>query len=307
MRLQEVYSICKNVQEEWCSLSFEEKKIPGGVYYRLINADRIRYILATLEEIESFSECISSIKIKSPGFEQVTGDITIEQRSKSNLEAAYHQLENKVVTITELFESLNYKQNSSGFDIKLPPDITLSDLSKCTKDLSTIFSTCPLFSNAEGTITFSSVDVGSVWLSFVVGGAATIGILTMIAALVDKALIIRSHRLTTKEQSEKIRTLQLSNDILENANEVNKTITKSLLDKVSTDLANDHNITEPEDIGRLKTSIQLLSDWMNKGMEIYAAVEAPTETKAVFPSVEVQSLPENTLALLTSGNDSTEE
>lgn len=307
MRLQEVYSICKNVQEDWCSLSFEEKKIPGGVYYKLINADAIRSILATLDEIESFSDCIASVRTKSLGFEQVSGDITIEQRNKSGLEAAYYQLQNKVITITELFDSLNYKQNVSGFDIKLPPDMTLTDLSKCTKDLSTIFSTCPLFANAEGTINFSSVDVGSVWLSFVVGGAAAMGILSMLAALVDKALIIRSHHLTCKEQSEKIRTLQLGNDILESANEVNKTITKKLLDSVCADLAKEHDISEPEDVGRLKNSIQLLADWMNKGMEIYAAVEAPSETKAVFPAIEMQSLPENTLALLTGNNDTVDE
>lgn len=306
MRLQEVYSICKNAQEEWCSLSFEEKKVPGTMYYKLINADRIRDTLVQLQVIDSFAECIYLIKSKSPGFEQLTGDIIVDQRTKSSLESAYHQLENKVVTVTELFDSLNYEQSASGFDIKLPANMSLSDLSKCTKDLNTIFSTCPLFTNKDGTITFTSVDVGSVWLSFLVGGTAAIGILTILAALVDKALIIRSHYLTTKEQAEKIRTLQLSNDILENANDVNKTITKKLLEKVSAELATEHGITEPEDIGRVKSSLQLMSEWMNKGMEIYAAVKAPAETKAVFPPIESQSLSENTIALLTSGETSEE-
>ena len=85
---------------------------------------------------------------------------------------------------------------------------------------------------------------------------------------------------------------------------VNKQITKGLLTKVSTELAEEHNITNPEDLGRLRNSIQLMADWMDKGMEVYASVQAPEETKAVFPPIEKQTLPEGIIGLLTDGTDS---
>lgn len=302
MRLQEIYYICRTVQESWNDLSFDEVKAAGNAtYYKLKNTDAVREILADLDVIESFRETVASIRNRSYGFTQSAGEITVDSRARSALLGDYQKLYTKVSTITELFESLDYRQDSEGFDIKLPPDISLSDLSKCTKDLDTIFSQCPLLTNQDSDIRFTAVDVGSVWLTFLVVGGAAVVTLRLIAELVDKALVIRSHYLTTQEQEEKIRTLQLGNDALENAMDINKQITKGLLSKVSAELADEHGISEPEDVVRLQRSVQLMADWMNKGMEVYASIQAPEETKAVFPPIEKQSLPEGVIALLTDG------
>ena len=94
-------------------------------------------------------------------------------------------------------------------------------------------------------------------------------------------------------------SLQLGNDALENAMNINKQITKGLLNKISEELAEEHSVSDPEDVGRIKKSIQLIADWMNKGMEIYASIQAPEETKAAFPPIEKQTLPESIIGLLT--------
>ena len=306
MRLQEIYYICRTVQESWNDLSFDEVKAAGNAtYYKLKNTDAVREILADLDVIESFQETVASIRNRSYGFTQSAGEITVDSRARSALLGDYQKLYTKVSTITELFESLDYRQDSEGFDIKLPPDISLSDLSKCTKDLDTIFSTCPLFANQENKIKFTAVDVGSMWFTFLVVGTTAVVTLRLIAELVDKALVIRSHYLTSREQEERVRSLQLGNDALENAMAINKQITKGLLAKVSTELAEEHNISDPEDLGRLRNSIQLMADWMDKGMEVYASIQAPEETKAVFPPIEKQTLPEGIIGLLTEGTDST--
>ncbi len=304
MRLQEVYYICRKAQASWQDLSFEEAKAPGNVtYYKIKNADAVRDILGNLDAIDSFQETIASIRSRSFGFSQATGVITIDYHSKSPLNTEYQKLFTKVSTITELFESLNYRQDSEGFDIKLPPDITLSDLSKCTKDLDTIFTTCPLFTTQDGTIELAAVDVGSMWLTFLVVGTATAATLRLVAELVDKALVIRSHHKTSKEQEERVRSLQLGNEALENAVSLHKQMTKGLLASTANELAKEHDLSNPEDIARLQHCIQLTSDWMNKGMEIYASIQAPTETKAVFPPIERQTLPESVIALLTDGSN----
>lgn len=299
MRLQEIYCICENAQNHWCEPTFEEKRGAGNtIYYRLSNADSVRAILNELEPIISFSDNIETIRQTSIGFKQPTADINLDQQAKNKLIAEYRQLLSKVLTVVKLFESVNYCKSENGIDIKMPPQISLSDLSKCTKDLNTIFSTCPLFTQKDSTITLSAVDVGSIWLSFVIGGTAITLVAKMIAELVDKAIIIRSHYLSTKEQAEKIRSLEIANDLLEEQAKINKEIGKKLLDKVSNELATEHNISDPEDIGRLKNSIQLLSDWMSRGMEIYSSVESPSETKAVFPPIEKQTLSASFLSLI---------
>ena len=47
----------------------------------------------------------------------------------------------------------------------------------------------------------------------------------------------------------------------------------------------------------------MLSDWMSKGMEIYAAIGTPDEVKAVFPPVEFQKLASSTTKMLSDGKD----
>lgn len=292
------------MQDSWHKLSFEEKRTTSGnYYYKLTNSAEIKAILSDLREIDSLEETIDTIQKTSVGFTQTVGDIDLEQRAKNNLVAEYLKLEDKVITITKLLETFNYTQCANGFDVKLPPEISLSDLSKCTKDLNTVFSTCPLLANMDGTISFSAVDVGSVWLSFVVGGAAVSAVLTMIAILVDKALIIRSHYLTTKEQAEKIQSLKMSNEMLENAKRINEEIGECLLEKVCHELAEEYHISEAEDMKKLENAIELLANWMSKGMEVYASVQTASETKAVFPPVERQSLSASVIARLTEGNN----
>ena len=304
MRLQEIYSICKLVQNSWFELSFEELKAAGNVsYYNVKAADALRTNLSSLDVIPSFQDAIAAVRKHSYGFTQSSGEITVDYRHKTPLLSDYQKLYIKVSTITDLFDALNYRQDSEGFDIKLPADISLTELSKCTKDLDTIFTKCPLFTSQDTSIKFAAVDVGSTWFTFIIAGTLAAATLRLIGELVDKALVIRSHYLTSKEQEERIRTLNIANEALENAMSVNKQITRGLLTKVSSELAEEHNITDPEDVGRLKSSIQLMADWMNKGMEVYASIQAPAEVKAVFPPIERQTLPESVIALLTDGTN----
>ena len=308
MRLQEVYAICQNVQSSWCDLSFEEKKSAGNItYYKLSNADCVRELLYNLEPITSFLENIEEVRKTSVGFTQPTVEINLDLRAKNTLTTEYQRLMNKVITITELFDSLNYSQTINGIDIKMPPQLSLSDFSKCTKDLNTIFSTCPLFSQTDNTITLSAVDVGSIWLSFVIGGTTIATVLNMVAALVDKALIIRSHYLTTKEQVEKVRTLKLGNDMVERMEQDFETIGKKLIETHSEELCKQYDIKDPEDFERMKNSLNLLTDWMNKGMEVYASIKTPNEVKCVFPPIETQLLSIDKIALLGEQNSQSQE
>lgn len=306
MRLQEIYSICKKTQEVWVEMVFEEVNAPGIVYQKLKNPDAVRVLLSVLEPIEFFAENIAGVKRTSLGFTQTSGAITFDKTNKAQLLSEYSRLKNKVMTVTDLFESMHYGQASEGFDIKLPKDISLSELSRCTHDLDIIFSTCPLFADQQENVTFKAVDIGSIWLNFAIVGATVTGTLKILAELVDKVLIIRSHYLTCKEQEEKARSLKLSNDVLENLIQTNKAIGNGLLEQVSTELATQHEITDPEAIGRLNNSIKLLYEWMSKGMEIYASIQASPEIKAVFPPIEKQALPEGAVGMLADGSDKEE-
>lgn len=312
MRFQEIYKRCKDSLDIFPSVPRLSDITDASVIKELVSL--IQDALDVLPATGLFEAEISAFN----NFAEETANEFIPSLSINNLSLNFKaandlvrrfineavKTKEKIEIIVRLFESANYKQDTCGFDIKLPPDMSLSELSKCAKDLDTIFSTCPIFKD-KGAISFSAVDVGSVWFSFVIGGAvvATLG---AIAAFVDKALVMRSHYITTKQQEEDLKRMKLGNELLEKYVEVNNSISDKLLDNAIEDLAHNHNINEPEDRERIRHSIKLMTDWMSKGMEIYPSVIAPPETKAVFPPVERQALPKSVSALLDDG-DATEE
>lgn len=307
MRLQEICTICKDVLNSWPRLALEEKKdSTDSSYYVLANIEDVKAILKQLESINCFNDNIAAIRRTSVDFELNRGKGYINKNSRITLTAEYNTLKTKVVAINELFDSVDYKQNENGLDIKLPPNISLAELSKCTRDLDKVFSTCPILSKQEGEISFTAVDVGSAWLTFAVAGAS-IALLKAVAELVDKAIIIRSHNLSCQQQKEQVRSLEMGNEMLDTIVKVHEEMGAKLLNKMCAELAEKNSITEAEDRERIRNSIQLLSDWMGKGMEIYASIQSAPEVKAVFPPIEKQALPSGRISLLTDGEEKGEE
>lgn len=192
---------------------------------------------------------------------------------------------------------LGVESNSQGFDVKLPPNFTLTETVQCMKDLDKILSQCPLFPDDEQ-IQLKGLNLGSSWLIFsIIGG--TPRTIKAIADLVDSAIIIRSHYLTCKQQEKNARTFRLSNDLIESLSKVHNAMLNSTLETVTKNLSDSYNIENPEDSERLKLSLKMLSDLMSPGMEIYAGINTPAETKALFPPVATQKLATNATGLLS--------
>ena len=57
----------------------------------------------------------------------------------------------------------------------------------------------------------------------------------------------------------------------------------------------------------MKNSLNLLTDWMSKGMEVYASIKSSDEVKCVFPPIETQLLSTDKIALLGEQSSQAEE
>lgn len=302
MRLQEIYAMCLDAISIWNTPTFEEtNKSNSPPYFKLNERSMVLHILSILKQIKCFDEHVEKIRSTSISLSQEDNSIYFDTRGKNIFIDEFKKLEMRVHTLISFFESLEHEP-VEGIDVKLPANLSLIDLSNCTKDLHHIFSTCISLTNSTGDITLSSVDIGSSWLNFLITGGVIAVITDMIASLVDKALIIRSHYITTKQQLEQMRTLKLSNDLLEQQININSNVEKMLIDNIGQELASKNNVTGHEDIERLKLSVKLLSNWMDKGMELYASVKCPIEVQAVFPPFETQFLSPQNLELLSSGS-----
>lgn len=306
MRLQELYYIILEKVNKFPFPTFIEY---ADKTVCLNNAYSIYKYLLSLNELPGFQDLAPSfLKIVEKDEFSAKDDILIIDM-ETGAYAAVKQYLNGVrlslISIKATLESVGISKREYGFDIKLPLNITLQDLCALVKSLDYVFSQCPLFRKDDGQITYSGVDVGSTWLTFTVVGAGAAYILNKLAEFLDKCIIIRSHWLTCKQQEESLRSLKLSNDILDDLKNKNQAILEKAKELVVGELAASNNIVDPEDNERLKYAMNIFIEQINKGMEIYACVGAPEEIKAAFPPIETQALPDTTLKMLT-GTDSPE-
>ena len=315
MRLQELYHIVQVKTKRFPSADIypsemmsEEDRQSGSKrrFDRFINFHPVYNYLLSLEELPGFQN-VSSKFLEIVGCEGVPTSGTgcwIMPESTNVIQSYLEGIKFSLSSLKALCKEIGVSEREHGFDIKLPPDVTLRDLSVLIKNLDSVFSQCPLFRKDDGQITYSGVDVGSTWLTFTVIGAGAIYILNKLAEFVDKCIIIRSHWLTCKQQEESLRRLKLSNDILNELENKNQAILEKAKEQVVSELAASNDIVDPEDNERLKYAMNVFIEQMNKGMEIYACVGAPQEIKAIFPAVETQALPDTALKMLTASDDS---
>ena len=115
--------------------------------------------------------------------------------------------------------------------------------------------------------------------------AATV--LTSLGKLVDAAVKIKSHVTTVRMQEELLRSMQLKNDVAEEAVKTLKETNRLLLENTIGDLTTEiGELKDGEEKGKAQKSIEKMAYWMDKGMQIYSSIDAPKEVKDLFPEQE---------------------
>lgn len=307
MRLHEMFYLIKKALDNWVNPEFTERKAaaPNPNLFTCSNRQEVNDELNSLKrfmQLDDTEQLLNELRFNS-SVATFYSDSEVA-KIRNSIARLHHDLQ----AMESMCITLGVKENASGFDVKLPDDISLEDLTICSKDLNTIFSQCPILNKENSKVKLSGVDVGSAWLTFTVIclGATSISIiLNNLAALIDKAIILRSHWLTCKQQEEDLKKTKKGNELLDNVVEANKAIMEYYRGEAVNELSESHNITDNEDKERLGHSLKLLYELLGRGIEIYPAISAPTEVKAVFPPLETQVLPKSEPRFLKSESEST--
>lgn len=289
MRLYTIYKICKenigSLKMENFSLKYENSN--SNLYVQ--NWNQTYATLKNIYVIEGFQDTIDNILNEIP-VECKYKDSWMLDYSKRNTRSRVEALRNKMQGIIDVYESFGYTQEEIGIDIKMPEG-DFGDFVDNIKTLEYIFMQCPTLKIEDGSIKFNNVDVGSTWLTFFIVGAGAIALVTNIATLVDKAIIIRSHRLQTKQQEEQLRTLELANDVVEDIKKNYKVISDAYMKKALDELQTEDIIyKDGEERDKTKMALERMIELLDKGMEIYSSIDAPKEIQTLFPPLEAQKL-----------------
>ena len=285
-----MYYACKKYLQAVDDMKVETRTANGNNIKSISGWKNKAAILNELAKIEPLSQAVRKFYETIPVMyrDQDRFDITASDANKYI--AARNELLNSMRTIINLYESINTPKSSNdvmGIDIKLPQFNDISEFSKCLQDLDFVIKQCPYLQNKDAEIKYSSVDVGSTWLTFFIIGAAGAAIIKNLCSIIDYAVKIKSHFLTVKAQEEALRSLKLKNDIMTQVTEAfdkaNNVVVQNCVEDLERELG---TLKDGEERGKVGKSLEKLGFWMDKGLQIYSAIDAPDEIKDLFPEQE---------------------
>ena len=301
MRLRSIYLICvKNLDKieklEGKSITTNNR---SGV--RVSGWEAIKNSMEELISIEFLKEDSLNLFNSVPFIYRSKNTFDVESGEWSSISNNKKTIITKMKSTISLYESLGVESNDEvGIDIKLPMYSDFTEFKEYIDDLELIITKCPLLKNDKEEIKFANVDIGSTWLTFLITGATVLGtgsiIVNNIAALVDKAIAIKSHLKSLEEQ----KAAQIA--VLE-ANEQKSEVMNIIIDsfkKMERTFIDGHikeleqttqiEMRDGEEKGRTELTIKKLGDLIDKGMAIYSAIDAPKEVKLLFPPLEIKNI-----------------
>lgn len=300
MRMNEMYYKVKewlNKLNDTTVQSYRAKNTRGfdDTFYRITSwnttakvLDEITGFFDNESDIFSYADTIRKNVTKSFDSQESIeiSDSTLISSNLSKLRVAL----NSIVTFCEQF---GFSETPFGFDVKMPPTKDFSEFADYIKQINYVLSMCPCLNETDEKIELKKTDSGSIWFEFVIIATTSSVLLHNLAKLVDHAVKIKSHIVTVKQQEESLRAMKVKNDMIESVVESYNRVLPELIKNETQSLISElGNTYDGEEVTKTEKSIEILSNLMSKGLEIYASIDAPKETKDLFPtSEEIKALP----------------
>lgn len=283
MRLHEIYNVCRTNNPKLDEIEFDEIRINGVMYFTIKHIQIFQEALDSLERVDFLKQYIDIIYDSIPALTvRSSKEIRVDTAMRDKCFSLRRELKQKVVTVIELCETLEYKDIDCGFSVRIPMEASITEFAKYINDFSIILSKYPLFLNKEAEIELQKVDVGSAWMEFYVKGVAAAAIMTAFLALTDKAIILHSHKLTLMQQEQELNRMNADIKVIDNTINLHEQLIEFYTNNLVEELLKEENLS-PEDFDRAKLSLEKLSELIGKGLEIHDAI-AVDNIMPLFPS-----------------------
>jgi len=294
--------------ERYLNISIENLELStmdssNGQHVTIKNWEEVCNTLRKLDEYDFIHFYTQQIFQLGEAFLSPAKELQLTKGIFSTFSAHLGTLIDTLITMREMILAFSPQDEEAQINIKLPEQMSLSEMSEYVSEINLIFNKMQAFrkiNNSEDFI-LQRVDAGSTWLIISVAVPtiiATIGAAVKVAKQIQDMLI--KHRIAT----EQIRVLKSGANVLETIEkELTEKITKECNAKAE-DFNTEHELgLNPEEIGTLSKGFGKLAYLLFKGVEIYASLAAPPEVTAAFPAQEIQPLLDIKKALLTTSKD----
>jgi hypothetical protein len=261
--------------------------------YSDLNA--FRKTIESLDEVEPLRPVIKSLK--QTAIFTSTGD-SITTPSSADIENTVTDLNSKIELLTQMIQNSKLFGQEDLLYIRLPDFKSFDELAKYSKDLQKAIEIPITDSAINGEVNIIGADQGSVILYVAIG---TLAAVKLIAGICWSAAVIKKKNAEANMFIEHARTLELKNDALESIIDAQKKQLKNIADSEANALANgllNHN--DPETISRLKLSMEIIANLIDKGGKILPMTKDENIQKS-FPNYNALDLIESSIRQIQTG------
>lgn len=251
--------------------------------------------------ISSFESTVSAVESfrKYQLFETQTADIvSVGAVYKSRLEeirvdsSTFNKWRNSVFALKlvcssfiETVQSRFQKSDDLSVSVKLPTMNNLSDLESFLHEFNTIFNQTLLEDPINSDSKIVSFENGSLWFEIFLGTQLAFSLL---AGMAWSAAVVRKKIIEGKIFVETGITMKLKNESINDMKEAQKLLLDQLVEAETNALLTHNSLVDatPDFTNRLRHSIRMLADLIDRGTEIHPSLTAPEEVKNLLPKYD---------------------
>lgn len=275
------------IKEAWNMLTWDVDPVNTNISLSILkNCNAIRDTIDLVSKTNLFVEQItllkSSVLFSTPGDE-----IKITKLQASEINSTLDILDDLLKGFYENLKLVLPDESPNSINIKLPPVNDFNDLSQYAKDFHLALTQVLYLEEINSQVKIESVENGSIWLNVLLEGSIASSI---VGGLLWSGAVIYKKILEGRMMAQQLRALTIRTDSMDDVNKAQKE-SLELLIQSEAELINSENFKDnvPENIERIKTSIKLFANLLDKGAEIHPAIGAPEEVTNLYPNMK--SLP----------------
>ncbi len=284
-------------QEAYRIIKWETEVNPNNTAQSFLkHSNSIRDAVEIVESLEIFEDEVKALK-SSELYTNSGDSIKIPTAAASTIAGMAQSLEQLLKNFYKALETVLPAESPNSINIKLPTVNDFNDLSSYAKDLDTALSQVMYLNEIDSKVKIESVENGSIWLNVLLD---TVFAVSVVGGLVWSAAVIYKKILEGRIMDEQLRGLKIRTDSMEDVSKAQK---ESLLQLVQAeaDFINSTTFKEnvPENIERIKVSIKLFAELLDKGAEVHPAIGAPEEVTNLYPNMKALPTVESKTKLLS--------
>lgn len=265
---------------------------------KLSNADKLREAVYSIKELGFFPNEVA--QLESSQLFSITGtDIRIDVNLANLIESNLKYLQLVFDKLYSILETILPEDDPDSVNIKLPPIGSFEDLAQAAKNLHLALTQVLYLDEINGNAEIISVENGSIWVNVLIRGQLAVA---LVASLAWSSAVVYKKIEEGRLIEEKVSALKIQNNTLEDIRQAQK---KELALLVEAEAQHIHSEffknNAPEEIERIKNSLNIFSELIAKGAKIEPALTAPENVSNLFPDFKKLPTIESKIKQITQG------